>query len=131
MGPRSGAVVVGAYLALGALGLPVFADGAAGVGHLVGPTAGYLVGFLVAAVWIGWFSRRHELDGLGRTFLAMLVGHAIILSLGWARLAVPLGPVPAFQLGVAPFVLGGIAKSFLGGLVVLGSATGLQYLENR
>ena len=53
LGPVRGGVAIGIYLILGAIGLGVFADGASGYDHLVGPTAGYLIGFVVAAVVVG------------------------------------------------------------------------------
>src|SRR4030067_464514 len=52
-GSRMGPATVATYLAMGGLGLPVFAGGAAGMARLLGPTAGYLVGFILAAWVVG------------------------------------------------------------------------------
>ncbi|MEQ9401228.1 MAG: biotin transporter BioY [Longimicrobiales bacterium] len=119
LGWRGGIAAMLAYLAAGAVGLPVFADGAAGWSHLTGPTAGYLLGFVVAAGGVGW--------GVGRTWgrsvtagsLVMLVGHGVILGLGWVRLAADMGAAGAFAAGVRPFLWGGVVKSVLGAVVVV------------
>ncbi len=114
LGGRNGALALAAYLLLGASGAPVFADGAAGWTHLVGPTAGYLIGFAVAAGWVGWLAEGGRLSRFAPAFGAMLVGHAAILLLGWARLGATLGYVSAFEQGVAPFLVGGAVKSAVG-----------------
>ena len=64
-GPRLGGITMLAYLFEGALGLPVFAGGAAGVAVFMGPTGGYLFGFLLAGVAMGYLAER----GMGRTVL--------------------------------------------------------------
>lgn len=111
LGPRGGGGALALYLLVGALGVPVFADGAAGAAHLVGPSAGYLLGFVLAAVLVGWGVGS---GGLLRAFLAMLCAHLVILGLGWARLAPTLGVLDALRSGVLPFLWGGVAKSAAG-----------------
>ncbi|MCS6774751.1 MAG: biotin transporter BioY, partial [Thermoflexales bacterium] len=56
LGARRGAMAMLVYLAQGLLGLPFFAGGASGIGRLLGPTGGYLVGFVFAAALVGWLS---------------------------------------------------------------------------
>ncbi len=128
LGPVLGASALALYVLVGALGAPVFADGASGIGVLMGPTAGYLVGFVVGAGIAGlWKGRARTWDAadlraafLSATALAV-AGHLVILGLGWLRLAVLLGAGPAFTGGVAPFLWGGVAKSLVGaGIVVAG-----------
>jgi biotin transport system substrate-specific component len=117
LGARRGGLALALYLLVGALGLPVFADGAAGAAHLVGPTAGYLLGFVLAAMLVG---RSVEHDGRGgflRAFFAMLLAHLMILGLGWTRLALALGMPDAMRSGVLPFLWSGAAKSVLGAMV--------------
>ncbi len=112
-GWRLGGATVLAYLAEGAIGLPVLAGGAAGPQHFVGPTGGYLLGFALAAVLVGWLAER----GLTRhpltAFAAMLAGHAAILTPGVSWLAVlsGLGWEQAAALGLTPFLLGMVLKS--------------------
>ncbi|RVT92289.1 biotin transporter BioY [Rhodovarius crocodyli] len=114
-GWRLAAVTVLAWLAQGAVGLPVFAGGVGGIAKLIGPTAGYLWGFVPAAMATGWLVRRAAPGhALLRGFLAMLAGNALCLIPGWAWLATMAGAERAFMLGVAPFLLGAAVKSGLG-----------------
>jgi biotin transport system substrate-specific component len=109
-GARLAAATVGAYLAQGALGLPMFAGGASGIGHLLGPTGGYLAGFLLAAALIGWLVER----GWGRTTVglvaAMSLGHAFIFATGVAQLSLFVGGDQAIAGGLLPFMLGSVIK---------------------
>jgi biotin transport system substrate-specific component len=122
-GWRLGMLTVLAWLLEGAAGLPVFANGSAGVAHLMGPTAGYLLAFPVAAALVGslvergWDGRRVVL-----AFAAMLIGNAVCLALGARWLAVGIGMDRALAVGVTPFVLGGILKSILGAALLLAIA---------
>lgn len=129
LGPLLGTSALALYVLVGALGAPVFADGASGIGVLTGPTAGYLVGFVLAAGVMGvWTRQRHWWDaaGLRAAFLTAaalaVVGHLVILGLGWLRLAALMGAGPAFTGGVAPFLWGGVAKSLVGAAIVVGGA---------
>ena len=118
LGGRGGALALFLYLAAGAVGLPVFADGAAGAAHLIGPTAGYLVGFVVAAAAVGTALRAWGTTNLPIVVAVFLAGHALLLVLGWARLAFQIGATAAWAGGVVPFLWGGVAKSVIGGVVV-------------
>ena len=111
LGPRLGALAMLAYLAEGAAGLPFFRGGAGGVGHLAGPTAGYLFAFPAAAYVTGALAER----GWDRRFVtaaaAMALGSLVILAGGWAWLAVVTGDAAkAFQLGVGWFIVGDVVK---------------------
>ena len=111
LGPRLGALAMLAYLAEGAAGLPFFRGGAGGVGHLMGPTAGYLFAFPAAAYVTGYLAER----GWDRRFLtaaaAMALGSLVILACGWAWLALMFkGGAEAFRLGVVPFLPGDLVK---------------------
>lgn len=106
------------YLAEGAVGLPVFAgtpDRGLGLAYMAGPTAGYLAGFVVAAVTIGWLAQRGWDRSPVRMIAAMTLGHAIILALGWAWLARLIGPEAAYGAGVAPFWAATLLKTALAG----------------
>ncbi|MEL6374810.1 MAG: biotin transporter BioY [Pseudomonadota bacterium] len=109
-GPGLGMATVGLYLAQGALGLPVFASGG-GIAYFAGPTAGYLVGYLVAAGLVGVLARA----GWGRpgvqVFVAMLVGSAVIYLFGFAWLATLIGAQKAWLAGVQPFLVGDAVKA--------------------
>lgn len=122
LGSRLGALTLAAYVLVGALGLPVFSDGGAGWAHLVGPTGGYLAGFVMAAWAVGIAADRRLVSRVGPALGVMLSGHVVILGLGWAWLATSRGAAAAFAGGVAPFVTGGIVKSTVAAAVVMGVA---------
>ena len=128
-GARLSALTLVVYLLAGGAGLPLFADRASGWGHLVGPTAGYLAGFVVAAVLVGWASERGTLSRLVPGVGVMIGAHALILLLGWLRLGYQLGPDAAFDVGVEPFVVGGIVKGVLAAVLVV-VATRLGWLQS-
>jgi biotin transport system substrate-specific component len=109
-----------AYLAAGAAGLPVFAGPAGGLAPLMGPTAGYLAGFVLAAVITGWFSERGWDRSVGLMFVAMALGHIVILGCGflWLALGAKLGFAKAWSVGVGPFVAASLVKNTLGAVVV-------------
>lgn len=119
LGLRMATVTLGAYLLVGALGVPVFADGGSGWFHLTGVTAGYLLGFVLAAAGLGWLADTGRLRRVLPCFGAMLGAHALIMGLGWAWLAGSLGTARAFGEGVAPFLAGAGVKSLLGALIVV------------
>lgn len=110
-GPLRGTAAVLAYLGVGAAGLGVFAGGAGGLAAMGGATAGYLVGFVVAAAVVGTLARR----GWGRSHAgmaaAMAVGSVVIYVCGVAWLTT-LAPdlATALAWGVWPFLLGDALK---------------------
>lgn len=107
------------YLAEGAAGLPVFAGGwSEGGGYqiLYGPTAGYLVGFVVAAAVCGRLAERGWDRSLSRTAAAMVIGNAIIYLFGlpWLKYALALDWHTTVDGGLMPFLLGDALKLALG-----------------
>jgi biotin transport system substrate-specific component len=114
--PRWAAVSIGVYLLAGAVGLPVFSGMKGGLGVLVGPTGGYLWGFLVGAV-AGAFARVAlervgSLRGLAADSAAAAVVVAGVYLAGWLQLAAVahLAAGAAFAAGVLPFIAIDIAK---------------------
>ncbi len=108
-----------AYLAQGAIGLPMFASGA-GLEYMAGPSGGYLAGFLVATMLVGHLADIGWNKKAGLLALSALAGHAIILLLGVAWLQTIMDSfMAAFQAGVMPFIPGMILKSALVVLIVL------------
>src|SRR3546814_2064493 len=100
-GSRLGAATVALYLFEGAVGLPVLATGA-GLAYFAGPTAGYLLGFVAAAAFVGWFADRGWGRPAGRVFVAMLAGSAVIYQFGVGWLATFVGMEKALALGALP-----------------------------
>ena len=119
-GWRLGSATVIAYLAEGAIGLPVFAGPVGGLAPLLGPTAGYLAGFVAAAFITGWLSERGWDRSVPRLFVAMGVGHIAILGCGFAWLAfgMKLGVEKAWLVGIAPFFAASVIKNALGSALV-------------
>lgn len=113
--PSAAAVCVGLYLALGAFGAPVFSGALGGIGVVLGPTGGYLGGFLVGAV-AGGFTRRGlagRISPSGADVAAVIVCIASVYALGWFQLMVVarMNAFSAFAAGVAPFALLDLAKA--------------------
>jgi biotin transport system substrate-specific component len=110
LGSRRGSLSLLAYLAEGLAGLPVFAGGTAGPARLLGPTGGYLIGFVVAAYIVGLLAERGWDRRVGTTLLAMLLGDATIYALALPWLVVWVGVQQALPLGLYPFVPGDLLK---------------------
>jgi len=117
-GARLGSLTVLAWLAEAAVGLPVLAQGAAGIAVFAGPSAGYLFSFPVIAAFVGWLSDRRFDRGLVRTFGSMLVANAVNLGLGVLWLASFLGWRRAVIAGFLPFWIGGVAKTVLATITI-------------
>ena len=109
-GPRLGGVTIAAYLLQGVIGLPVFAGGAFGIATLLGPTGGYLGGFLIAAIVLGFLAERGMGRGIVSTMVAMMIGNLIIYVAGASWLASFIGAQKALTAGVFPFLYGDVLK---------------------
>ena len=109
-GSRLGAATVLAYLVEGGMGLPVFANGTAGWQVIMGPTGGYLVGFVAAAFALGWLAERGAGRGPVSTAIAMAVGTIVIYAFGVSWLGQFIGFDKAVAAGVMPFLYGDALK---------------------
>ena len=125
LGARFGAWGMGIYLALGLVGVPWFAGGEAGFVCLLGPTGGYLVGFVVAAWFLGKVTDRSARMRNPVTQVALMAaGMAIIYTFGagWLMVGSHLGLSLALGLGVVPFLIGDALK------ILLAASTGMLLL---
>ena len=116
-GTRLGVATMALYLLEGALGLPVFAgtpEKGIGLGYMMGPTGGYLLGFVAGAWLCGWPAERGFDRSPLKALIAMSLGHALIFVFGVAWLAQLMGFEKAFAVGVAPFWAATVAKTLLG-----------------
>jgi biotin transport system substrate-specific component len=102
------------YLAEGAAGLPVFAGTNAGFAYMIGPTGGYLIGFVLAAVLIGCLAERGWDRSPLKALAAMTVGHVVVFVPGVAWLALLFGFDKAVMLGLTPFWGATLLKTLLG-----------------
>lgn len=109
-GARLGALTIFAYLAEGAVGLPVFAGGA-GLAYMAGPTGGYLFGFLVSAFVVGMLAEKGWGKSWATAGLAMIIGNIVIYAFGVTWLSSIVGSFDkALQFGLLPFIYGDILK---------------------
>jgi len=110
LGRVRGTAVVAAYLIEGAMGAPVFAGGTGTAAKLIGPTGGYLIGFLGAAYLVGYLADRGWDRGYVRSVIAMTLGTAVIFICGltWLAQFAPSGSLLA--MGLTPFISGAIIK---------------------
>lgn len=118
LGRVRGAAIVGAYLLEGLAGLPVFAGGKAGVATILGPTGGYLIGFLAAAYLAGYLADRGWDRGYLKSTLAMIAGTAIIFACGLAWLSSYVPASALVSTGLAPFIPGAAVKIALASVLL-------------
>lgn len=111
LGPRRGTLAVILYLGEGALGLPVFAGGRAGIMVLAGPTGGYLAGFVVAALVVGGMAQSGMDRRPSTALFSMLLGTATIYLFGVAWLSRFVGWSAVLPTGVYPFLIGDALKA--------------------
>jgi len=127
LGKYLGALSQLIYILLGVVGLPVFAKGSSGIGVLLGPSGGYLLGFVPAAFLVGWILEKKEKPPLELIVLAMIVGLLAIYlpGVGWLMWVTRLSLVKALFLGALPFLPGDGVKIVVGALIVrkIGTAT--------
>ena len=121
LGPVRGGAAILLYLAEGAAGLPVFAgtpEKGIGLAYMAGPTGGYLVGFMLAAVTAGLLARRSwDRSPIKATIAALLAGAVIYLP-GLLWLGIVIGfDKPLLEFGLYPFIPGDLFKAVLAGLI--------------
>ena len=122
LGSKRGVLSVILYLLEGSLGLPVFANMSAGPHILIGPTAGYLWGFVIAAFIMGTFKEKRFLQNPFLCFLACFISTTIILIIGAFYLAILAQDISkGLALGLYPFLIGDLIKSFICASIIQGS----------
>ncbi len=121
LGARRGAAAMLTYLGEGALGLPVFAGGAAGVAKILGPSGGYLLGFVPAAAVTGFLAERGWDRRFLTTWAAMALGSTMIFACGLPWLAQFVGWGNVLAAGLYPFIPGDLVKQALAALALPGA----------
>ena len=108
LGGRLGALSQVVYVLIGIIGLPVFAGGKAGFGVVLGPTGGYLIGFIAAGYVVGKLIELKENPGFIWTACAMLIGMIVIYGCGITQLSIVarLSVGKAVAVGALPFLIG-------------------------
>ena len=119
LGARAGGASQALYVGLGLAGVPWFQGAGAGLGHLLGPTGGYLVGFVVAALFVGVVvDRVPRARRLPALVGVLLVANALIYVtglpwlFGWLALVQGSAPtaIELLGMGLLPFVPGDVVK---------------------
>jgi biotin transport system substrate-specific component len=118
LGSRRGVASLALYLLLGLLGLPFFAGGTSGLSVLLGPTGGYLIGFIIAAWLVGLLAARGLDRKIPSALLAFLAGEMVIYLFGVAWLSLYLGILHAIIAGFLPFLIGDAIKLAAAGFVL-------------
>ncbi|MCK4577886.1 MAG: biotin transporter BioY [Candidatus Marinimicrobia bacterium] len=130
LGSVRGGLALLFYLAEGVAGLPVFAGGAAGPVYLLGPTGGYLLAFIPAAMLVGFLAERGWDRRFFTTFSAMIAGTAVIFAGGLAWLSVFAPEGQLLSMGLLPFLTGAAIK-IVAAALILPLGWKLPWLDGR
>lgn len=117
LGSQRAVTVVALYLFEGAMGLPVLAGGLGGFAYLVGPSAGFLWGFLPAAFLAGFLMEKIAAGNFALIFLTALLSTAVVFAVGFAHLCAFFSPHQAYLYGIQPFLLMEPIKLFVASIV--------------
>ncbi len=117
-GARLGASTLALYAAEGAAGLPVFSPTADGYPGIIGPSGGYIIGFILAAALVGWLAERGWDRNVPKMLLASLLGAAILYVPGLMWLGSYVGADKVIEYGLAPFWMGDIVKAGIAALAL-------------
>lgn len=119
LGSKWGFVSMAIYLIAGAMGIPVFAGGKGGLAHFLGPTGGYLLGYMIAS-WIAGFISERSPGLLILDILAVLIGSIVIYGLGvpWLKMITHMSWAKTLMVGVFPFLIGDAIKATVAVILV-------------
>ena len=120
LGSKRGAIALMAYLIEGIIGIPVFAGGTGGIGKLLGPTGGYLIGFIASSYLVGLLSEKGWDKSYRGSILAMGVGNAAIYLFGipWLMVVTGVSLKGALFMGFLPFVPGDAVKLLIASIAM-------------
>jgi len=110
---KKSALSVLLFILLGVLGLPFFAGGSFGISTLLSTTGGYIIGYAIAAYFVGEIFEMKNLKSTKSISLVILLAHMVILFCGASWLSTFIGMKKAFILGVLPFIAGDVFKTIV------------------
>ena len=123
LGATRGAISMVVYALAGLVGLPVYSDHTAGAAVLLGPTGGYILGFVLAAAFTGLLAERRWERRFLAGMLAFVAGSVVVFLVGLPWLKVSLGLTWSQTLadGLYPFIIGGVIKAVIAAMVLRGA----------
>ena len=112
LGSKWGSISMVVYTLLGIAGLPVFSGGASGIGVILGPTGGYIIGFIAAAFVVGFLFENKRTENILINALYVLAGSAVIYAFGLTHLMIvaDMSFIQAVTVGFLPFIGGALVK---------------------
>jgi biotin transport system substrate-specific component len=112
LGSRWALTSIGLYLLVGAIGMPVFAGGKGGIAHFIGPTGGYLLGYVLAA-WVAGLISQRSRNLLILDIVAVVMGCLCIYAFGvpWLKIVTKMSWDRALMVGMVPFLAGDALKA--------------------
>jgi biotin transport system substrate-specific component len=115
LGAARGAIALGLYAAVGILGVPVFSDYGSGLEVVLGPTGGYILGFIFSAALVGWLSERAWERQVLKALATFVAGTLVVFAVGlpWLAVALQLDLTQTLNAGLWPFLVGGAIKAAL------------------
>lgn len=133
LGAARGALALTLYAVLGILGLPVFSDYAGGAEVILGPTGGYIIGFIVSAALVGWLSERAWERQILKALATFAAGTLVVFAVGlpWLAVALGLDLGQTLQGGLFPFLIGGAIKALIAAGLLPLAWWGADRLERR
>ena len=123
LGATRGAISMVVYALAGLVGLPVYSDHTAGAAVLLGPTGGYIVGFVLAAAFTGWLAERRWERRFLAGMVAFVAGSVVVFLVGlpWLQASLGLTWPETLAGGLYPFIIGGIIKAVIAALALRGA----------
>ena len=118
LAPRHFIIVIVSYLALGAVGAPVFAEGSSGFAKILGNSGGFLYGFLFSGLFISILTKKQAETQFSRLLLVMLAATIVLFVFGVLHLAFRLDMEKALQFGLYPYWKMALVKAFLAAIAV-------------
>lgn len=113
LGMRDGTISVVLYVLLGFVGAPVFTGFAGGAGKVLGPTGGYIIGYIFMSIITGFFvDRSYKSHSFAWQFLGMVIGTAVLYLFGsaWLSKQANMTFMTALSVGTLPFIIGDLVK---------------------
>ena len=123
--PRETVLIIGVYLLLGLVGMPVYAEGSAGWEKLAGASGGFLYGFLFSGICISYLISRPG-GRVGNVVGAMLIGTLVLFFFGLGQLSYKFGWSKALEYGLYPFWKMALVKALLAALAVISIKSALK-----